>query len=191
MHRVARGPWSVFPLFAVLPVTLPALTPPPPNTICFLLPFPPSISHSIFLVLCCLDLSLDISVLAGCPSISCLSQSLLPPSPAGSLSSSPPPLPSSSFLLPLLFSFFPSTLSFVTLSLSFPLMVTSSMCLCFSPSVPPLLLSLSLSVSLASALMVPLPVSIFIFLTHLLCPLLRLSVSPPPASPQVPAPGPN
>lgn len=78
-------------------------------------------------------------------------------------------------------------------SLSFPLMVASSLCVSASPHLSFLCSfpCLSFSVSLASALMVLPPVSIFIPLTHPLCPLLCLSVSPPPDSPQVPAPGPN
>lgn len=130
--------------------------------------------------------------LAGCPFISfCLSKcrSLDPPSHSCSLG----PF-SLSFLSSFPFPYFLCcSLSPSLSSLSFPLMVASSLCVSASPHLSLLCSfpSLSFSVSLASALMVLPPVSIFIPLTHPLCPLLCLSVSPPPDSPQVPAPGPN
>lgn len=109
-----------------LSLHLPSPPPPAPITFHLLLPFSPSISHSVFLVLCCLDFSLGISVLAGCLSISGLSRSPFPPSPAGSFS----PLPHFFFpsfsvapFLPLCHSVFvlPSYGYFIYVSLLLPI----------------------------------------------------------------------
>lgn len=176
----------ILPAFAASPSPSPLPPPYPLPSPAF--PSPPSVSHSIFLVLSHLDLSLGVPIQAGCSSISCLSQSLLPPASSSSW----------------LFVFFPGPPSFPLLSFFLCCSLSSSLSFPLSPfvlhpCVSPLLsispssvaFPVSFSVSLASALMVPLPVSIFILLTHLPCPLLCLSVSPPPASPRVPAPGPN
>lgn len=172
--------------------------PSPPTTTCPLcLLFPTPVSHlSVSLVSACLDLALDISAQAGwLSSVSfCLSQCrpLEPPSHNCSLG----PFPLFSLFLPfsLLPLWLPFSLSFLFSvilcpSLSWLLHLFVSLLLPIGPSSVPS--PVSFSVSLAPALMVLPLASIFIPLTHPLCPLLCLSVSPPPDSPQVPAPGPN
>lgn len=177
---------SVSKTFLILPVTIPAFTvPPPTHTLRFLLPtlsphFSPFLSGFLTVWI---HLWTSLPRLAVLPFPVVLSPlSLIPPSLAGSLG----PFPSL-FSLPSFSLLSSSVAPFLPL---FPFLCHSvfvlpchgyfiSLCLCFSPSVPLLLLppvSLSLSVSLASALMVLPPVSIFIPLTHPLCPLLCLSL---------------
>lgn len=131
-HRAAGGVFTVKD-FSILPFALPAFTPPTAVSRCLLFFSPSHLSLSLsgFVSghLCPGWLSLS-------PSVFLRAFPLIPPSLAGSLCQFP-----SSFLFP---SFFLSFLFYVTLFVLPSRGHFISLCLWFSSSVPPLLLSLSL-----------------------------------------------